>query len=229
MFIALEGVNASGKGTQAQMLLDFYCAHNIPAIMVNELSSTNLGLQIRQVVKYDTTVHPIDPHADVGLYMTARLQLYYTVIKPALAEGKVVIADRWITSTLVYGSFIRVHAPVPQDIIKVENCLLPRSPDLTILLRVTAEEAYKRRTAMRGDSPDRFEQQGLTLLERLVLAYDHIFSFCSDHEVVNGMMEKERVHQRILLAVTRLQARLATREAQLKWLDQIKALPENIV
>src|SRR3982075_4288297 len=98
LFITFEGTEGSGKTTQVEMLGEWLASRD--PVVVREPGGTELGGKIREVVLYAGLV--IDTEAEMYLFMAARRQLIGEVIAPALAAGKVVIADRYQDSTLAY-------------------------------------------------------------------------------------------------------------------------------
>ncbi len=98
LFITFEGTEGSGKTTQTEMLGEWLEARD--PVLVREPGGTELGEQIRDVLLYKGL--EIDPEAEMYLFMASRRQLIAEVIAPALAAGKIVIADRYHDSTLAY-------------------------------------------------------------------------------------------------------------------------------
>ena len=101
-FISFEGIDRSGKSTQVEMLA---AVLGDRAITVREPGGTPLGEALRHMVK-DTSI-PMGSRAEALLFAAARAELVETVIKPALDEGRIVIADRFIDSSLAYQGVAR--------------------------------------------------------------------------------------------------------------------------
>src|SRR3954454_6927238 len=100
-FIVFDGPEGSGKSTQTQMLQAALEAHDLKVLSVRDPGTTRIGEQIRTIL--------LNPdHAEMGmrcemlLYMAARAQMMTEVIAPALDSGKVVLCDRFVSSTLAY-------------------------------------------------------------------------------------------------------------------------------
>src|SRR5919109_535211 len=146
MFITFEGIDRSGKTTQAGLLAD---ALGEKALLVREPGGTPAAERIRELVK-DPSLE-LSPITETLLFGAARAELVATVIRPALAEGKIVVCDRYIDSTVAYQGGAR-----GLGIDKVEE--LNRwitdglAPDLTFLLEIEPAVAHDRPAA-----PDRFE------------------------------------------------------------------------
>ncbi|HNH87359.1 MAG TPA: dTMP kinase, partial [Solirubrobacterales bacterium] len=102
MFITLEGVDGSGKTTQAAMLAD---ALGASAMTLREPGGTDAAERIRQLLADPET--PLDPIAELMLFCAARADLVSRVIRPALEIGRTVICDRFTDSTIAYQGVAR--------------------------------------------------------------------------------------------------------------------------
>jgi dTMP kinase len=161
VFITFEGTEGSGKTTQVEMLGEWLASHD--PVVIREPGGTELGERIREVVLYAGL--DIDAEAEMYLFMAARRQLIAEVIGPALAAGKIVIADRYHDSTLAYQGGARgVPTTWPST--------FPR-PDLTFLLEGPVENGLERHVAA-GKAPDRMEQESLDFHRKVAAAYDRL-------------------------------------------------------
>ena len=161
IFITFEGTEGSGKTTQVEMLGEWLAS--LDPVVVREPGGTELGEKIREVVLYAGLV--IDAEAEMYLFMAARRQLIGEVIAPALAAGKVVIADRYQDSTLAYQGGARgVPATWPAT--------FPR-PDITFLLEGPVEKGLERHAAA-GKAPDRMEAESIEFHRKVAAAYDRL-------------------------------------------------------
>src|SRR5439155_18877996 len=152
MFISFEGLDGCGKTTQAAMLADALELEGREVVRVREPGGTPTGERIRELL--------LDPAASIGpaaealLYAAARAQLVEDVIAPALARGSVVIADRFIDSSLAYQGVARGLGL--ERILSVNQLATGGlMPHATLLLRLSADEAARRR----GATPDRIEAE----------------------------------------------------------------------
>src|SRR3954468_17819314 len=163
LFVTFEGIDRSGKTTQAERLRD---ALGEAAVAVREPGGTEVGERIRELLK-DQTVE-LSPEGGALLFAAARAELVSRVIRPALAEGKVVISDRFLDSSLAYQGFAR---GLGVDEVEQINSFATTAlvPDLTILLELSPEAA-----AARSGELDRFEDEGRTLQERVAQGYDEL-------------------------------------------------------
>ena len=103
MLISFEGIDGSGKSTQASKLRDFLLSEGLKAELLREPGGTHLGERIRNVL-FEEEMHPI---TELLLFEAARSELVRRKIKPLLSEGKVVILDRFVDSTLAYQGYGR--------------------------------------------------------------------------------------------------------------------------
>ena len=108
MFITFEGMDGSGKSTQARLLADFLRAQfgDEAVILTREPGGTKIGEEIREVI-HSLKHHNMAPTTEFLLYNAARAQIVAQLIRPALAEGKIVLCDRYADSTLAYQGYGR--------------------------------------------------------------------------------------------------------------------------
>jgi dTMP kinase len=146
-FVSLEGVDGCGKSTQmAAAAAALRTAGVAEIVTVREPGDTNLGELARAFLLQHQLAAPIDPWAEALVFMAARAQLLREVILPALARGALVLADRFVDSTLAYqggGRGLDQHALREMHRVACGDVW----PDLTILLDVSLDTARARRHA----------------------------------------------------------------------------------
>jgi dTMP kinase len=191
LFISLEGIDGSGKSTQAQLLVE---ALGEGTVAIREPGGTEAAERIRELLA-DPAVS-LEPLAELMLFLAARADLTERVIRPALEAGKVVVADRFSDSSVAYQGAAR-GLGVGEVIGLCEAATDGLWPDLTLLLRLDPETGLGR-----ADGEDRFEQEGLALQQEVATAYDEIALIASDRVVViDATGSVEEVHERVLEAV----------------------------
>jgi dTMP kinase len=191
LFISLEGVDGSGKSTQAQLLVEVLGPETVP---IREPGGTDAAERIRELLA-DPAV-PLEPLAELMLFCAARADLTERVIRPALEAGRTVVSDRFSDSSVAYQGAAR-GLGVGEVIGLCDTSTDGLWPDLTLLLRVDPEIGLGR-----ADGEDRFEAEGLELQQAVAQAYEEIAMIASDRVVViDATGTVEEVHARILAAV----------------------------
>ena len=144
MFITLEGPEGSGKTSHIKPLTEWLSAQGYKVFATREPGGTDIGEQIRAVI-HDLKNTEMHPRAETLLYQAARAQIVEQVIRPKLAEGTVVISDRYYDSTIAYQGYgHRQDLDQVRALVKYATGGL--TPDLTILLDIDVEAGLKRKT-----------------------------------------------------------------------------------
>lgn len=141
MIIAIEGIDGAGKSTVAHLLYERLKPF---AVLLREPGSTELAEEIRRLLE----TYPKDIYTELFLYEASRASLMHEKILPSLAEGKLVILDRSMISTIIYQGYL---GGVPINVIEFLNSLATRGrkPTITFWIDVPPEVAYKRK----GEKP----------------------------------------------------------------------------
>jgi dTMP kinase len=163
MFVTFEGVDGSGKSTQARLLAEALRDEGREVVATREPGGTELGERVRELVLHGNGV---SPWAEATLFAAARAQLVEEVIRPALARGADVVCDRYLDSSLAYqgiGRGLGVDRVLELNLVATGGLL----PDKTFLLELPAAEAARRR----GADTDRLEAEGQEFAERVGIAY----------------------------------------------------------
>ena len=106
MLITFEGIEGSGKSTQISRVVQALSNSGRDVIATVEPGGTELGLNLRSIL-LDSNTGSLDPLAELFLFSAARSELLFEVIKPAIADGKIVLCDRFVDSTLAYQGYGR--------------------------------------------------------------------------------------------------------------------------
>jgi len=174
MFISLEGIEGCGKTTQIRQLSAYFEEKGHPYIITREPGGTAIGQKIRSIL-LDPASKDLVPAAELLLYMADRAQHIHSLIKPRLAEGKIVVCDRYFDATLVYQGFARgldtalicdLHRIIFEDL----------KPDITLLLdlppRVGLARAWQELdSGSRPDTESRFEEEAIGFHEKVRAGY----------------------------------------------------------
>lgn len=166
-FVSLEGVDGSGKSTQASLLAARLREEGEEVTVVRDPGTTVLGERVRKLLLEKVVTAP-DPFAEVALFLAARRQLLREVIEPSLAAGVLVISDRYLDSTLVYQGAGR---GLDVDTLLELHRLIGagRLPDLTLILDL--DIAAARRRSDPALALDRVESEPTAYHERVRQGY----------------------------------------------------------
>ena len=200
MFVVLDGVDGAGKSTQVERLRDVLQARGLDVVTARDPGSTELGNALRGLLLEQHSV-PIQMESEMLMFTAARAQLVGEVIRPALADGKVVLLDRYIFSTVVYQGY--AGNLDPDDIWKV-NLIATQSlqPDLTLIFDLPLEVAYQRL----GDNLDRMESRGKDYLSKVRDGFlKEAERFPHGVEVLDAEQDINSLHQTILMIFDRYQ------------------------
>ncbi len=169
MFIVLEGMDGSGKGTHMTYIKNWLNQHCIDYIATFEPGGTTLGITLRDIILHQ------DMHAvtELLLLYAARYEHIKTVIEPTLAQKKWVLCDRFFYSTFAYQAYAK---GLSSDWVnELQQWLMPDMvPDVLIYLDIDAHIAHQRcqsRQAMGIQKTDKFEEAGVEFYTRVRAGY----------------------------------------------------------
>ena len=196
MFVTLEGIDRSGKTTQAGLLAR---ALGPETVLLREPGGTPVGERVRTILK-DPELE-LSSGAELLLFNAARSQLATEVVAPALEAGRDVVCDRYIDSTVAYQGVVR---GLGIDLVEQLNSLVVGDcvPDVTVLLRVDVDAAWARGQQRLAEGSDRFESEGVEFQRQVAGAYDELAERHRDRIVpVDAAGSPDQVHRRVLEAV----------------------------
>ncbi|MEM7487873.1 MAG: dTMP kinase [Pseudomonadota bacterium] len=193
MFISLEGIDGSGKSTQATLLADHLEASGRKVLRNREPGGSE-GAEAIRALLVEGDPGRWSPVSELLLYTAARRDNLERRIAPALDRGEWVVTDRWTDSTRVYqatrgGDRAMVDA--------LQDLAIGREPDLTFVIDMAPETALNRGLA-RGSEEDRFERLGLTFQETVRAGYRRLAADFPDRvHLIDGDAAPEAVAARI--------------------------------
>src|SRR3954463_4145720 len=163
LFVTFEGIDRSGKTTQTRLLCE---ALGEDAVGVREPGGAEAGGGIREILK-DPALK-LSARTEALLFAAARAELVEQVIRPALEEGRTVVSDRFLDSSLAYQGGARGLGV--DEVGRINRFALGGvRPDLTLLLDIDPRAA-----AGRAGESDRFEDEGVDLQQRVLEAYEEL-------------------------------------------------------
>ncbi|MGD8520602.1 MAG: dTMP kinase [Desulfobacterales bacterium] len=205
MFITLEGIEGSGKTTQIDYLVAFFEKKGKACVTTREPGGTVIGNMIRAIL-LDPECKDMDAKTELLLYMADRAQHIHALVKPALADGKTVLCDRYFDATLVYQGYARgldieliknLHSTLFEDL----------KPDVTILLdlppQVGLQRAWKQiNNGQRSNKEGRFEEEKLEFHQRVREGYLELANVEPDRfHIIDASQDEQKVRDSIIKIV----------------------------
>lgn len=155
LFITMEGTDGAGKTTQIELLSNYLKERGFEVITTREPGGNPISEKIRNII-IDKDNYEMTDMTEALLYAASRAQLVEQIILPALKDGKIVICDRFVDSSLVYQGIARnIGVKTIYSINK--NATFGLIPDITFLLRLSPEEGIRRKK--KQDELDRIESE----------------------------------------------------------------------
>lgn len=200
IFITMEGPDGSGKTTQIDLLKKYLEHRGYDIVIAREPGGTTIGEAIREII-LNPDYKEMGHMTELLLYASARAQLVNQVIKPALAEEKAVICDRFVESSAVYQGIGRGLGV--DTVYEVNNFALGDvKPKLTIFMDLDAEDGIKRKK--KQAELDRMEQEDLSFHKRVVEGYRQLAKLYPERIVpINATLPIDEIHSMIVQEVER--------------------------
>lgn len=169
-FITFEGCDGCGKSTQLRMLSEYLSKNNVPHIFTREPGGGKISEAIREILLSGKNMEMTD-ECEALLYAASRVQHLSDRVEPALSEGKLVVCDRYVDSSLAYQAYARGLGD--EFVSKINAFALEHYlPDVTVFIDLTPEAAFKRKHG--ADENDRLEQAGMEFHKRVYQGYKAI-------------------------------------------------------
>lgn len=191
ILISIEGIDGSGKSTLAHHLYTHCTEYQLPTLLTKEPGDNSIGPQIRSILQHHQ--QPLDPRAEFLLFAADRAQHITEVIKPALAQHKLIISDRMADSSLVYQGYGRnLSKSVITDI---NNWVMDGvQPDLVIFIFIDPETAFLR-LQQRAQTPTRFEKEQRDFFNRIAHGFDQVAQMRENSIHIDGNQSPEEIAQ----------------------------------
>ncbi len=193
LFISFEGIDGSGKSTIIQEVYKHFNQTNVPTILTREPGGNKIAEKIRDII-LDTDHGAMDDRTEALLYAASRRQHLIEKILPALEQGKMVLCDRFVDSSIAYqgyGRGIGAKEVLDLNLFAIEDHM----PDMTFFLDVDVKTGQSR---MKHRELDRLEEAGLSFFERV---YDGYQQFIHDNPrimIIDGTKSITDISQEII-------------------------------
>ncbi|MBQ7770381.1 MAG: dTMP kinase [Clostridia bacterium] len=194
-FITFEGCDGCGKSTQLKLLSEYLAKENVPHIFTREPGGGKISEAIREILLNGKNAEMTDD-CEALLYAAARMQHLADRVEPALAEGKLVVCDRYVDSSLAYQAYARGLGV--EFVAQINAQALKKyRPDVTIFIDLTPEAAFKRKHG--ADENDRLEQAGMAFHQRVYAGYKALAEQEPDRIVsVDGNKTPQEIFEDVL-------------------------------
>ncbi len=198
LFISVEGTDGAGKSTQIDLLLEYLKAKGVEVIYTREPGGTYISEKIREII-LDTDNEGMEGACEALLYAASRAQHVREKIVPALNDGKMVICDRYVDSSIVYQGVARGLGI--DDVRAINDFAIGGvMPDLTLFFDLTVEESVKRKKNM--GSLDRIEKESFDFHKKI---YDGYVALAESDPArikrIDASRPVEEVHKQVLKAL----------------------------
>ena len=170
LFITFEGGEGCGKSTQIAALRARLEAMGKTVVQTREPGGTALGESVRNLLQYDDAGQGMSPEAELLLFAASRAQHVRELIVPAIAEGQIVLCDRFLDSTTVYQGVARAIDSKKVDAIN-QFAIGDTNPDLTILIDLPPEIGLARVHARSDGQLDRMEKEAIEFFQAVRQGY----------------------------------------------------------
>ena len=197
-FITFEGCEGCGKSTQVKLFNEYLTKENIPHIFTREPGGEKISEEIRRIL-LDANNKEMTDECEALLYAASRVQHLSDRVEPALSQGKLVVCDRYVDSSLAYQAYAR---GLGVDFVGKINAyaLTNYRPDVTIFIDLTPEAAFLRKHG--ADENDRLEQAGMAFHKKVYAGYKQLAANEPDRIVcIDGTQTPDEVFADVLKAL----------------------------
>ena len=194
-FITFEGCEGCGKSTQVRLFNEYLTKENIPHIFTREPGGEKISEEIRRIL-LDANNAEMTDECEALLYAASRVQHLNDRVEPALKEGKLVVCDRYVDSSLAYQGYGRGLGL--EFVSSINNFALKNYlPDVTVFIDLSPEAAFKRKHG--ADENDRLEQAGMAFHQRVYEGFKQVAAAYPERFVcVDGTKTPDEIFAEVL-------------------------------
>lgn len=193
-FISIEGSDGSGKSTQIKLMKEYFASKGFEVVESREPGGTRIGEKIRNIILDNENVE-MSPVTEALLYAASRAQHVTEVIRPCLKQGKVIICDRYIDSSIAYQG---VGRGLGIDVVSKINSVAIQGimPDLTVFFDIDPEVALNRK--IEDGKADRLELEKLEFHKKVYKGYKQIASTNSRIKIIDASRSVMEIHKDVV-------------------------------
>jgi dTMP kinase len=201
MFITFEGIDFSGKSTQARLLHEYFKSKKIKSILIREPGGTKISEKIRNIL-LDREHLEMIPLTEFLLFSASRAQLVNEIIKPNIKKGVTVIADRYYDSSSAYQGF-GGNVDIKKIFEVNDFATGGLTPDITFFIDISPAIAFKR-SIQRGNTKDRMENKNISFYNKVYKGFKSLADKNKKRFVViNGSKHVDEIHSEIIKSVNK--------------------------
>lgn len=193
LFIVMEGPDGSGKTTQINLLKEYLEEAGYECLITREPGGTVIGEEVRQLI-LNPEHKEMSPVTEMLLYAASRAQLVHEVIGPALEEGKIVISDRFVDSSIVYQGIARKLGISAVSAVNAPGIGIYR-PDGIFFIDLSEEEGLRRKKEQKN--LDRMEQEGIDFHHMVSEGYRKVLSGRPEVMKIDGGRSIDTIQKKI--------------------------------
>lgn len=193
LFIVMEGPDGSGKTTQINLLKEYLEEAGYECLITREPGGTVIGEEIRQLI-LNPEHKEMSPVTEMLLYAASRAQLVHEVIGPALEEGKIVISDRFVDSSIVYQGIARKLGISTVSAVNAPGIGIYR-PDGIFFIDLSEAEGLRRKKEQKN--LDRMEQEGIDFHHMVSEGYRKVLSGRPEVIKIDGGRSIDTIQKKI--------------------------------
>lgn len=203
MFISFEGIDFCGKSTQVELLKNYFETKGKSVQVIREPGGTEISEKIREIL-LDKKNNKMFMETELLLFSASRAQLVREKINPFIKQGEIIISDRFHDSSTAYQGFGR-GLPI-DSVMNVHQLAIGETiPDITFLIDIPVEVAFKRKSEKTHQELDRMEISSIDFFEKVRNGYLTIAKNEKRFRVIDGTQSIENIHKLIINHIEELE------------------------